>query len=74
MNLLQVKVDDKLKKAIDKKADSYGIPTSTLVRIVLVRSFLEDKPSQVFAEGNVFNAKRDNNGKGIKIDDLIALL
>lgn len=23
---------------------------------------------------NIFNAKRDNSGKGIKIDDLIALL
>lgn len=73
MTLLQVKVADKLKKAIDKKADLYGIPTSTLVRIVLVKSFLEDgeNPEKM---GNIFNAHRDNRGKGINIDDLIAAL
>lgn len=73
MTLLQVKVDDKLKKAIDKKADSYGVPSSSLVRIVLVKTFLEEQSSGLEA-GNVFNATRDNRGKGIKIDDLIAEL
>lgn len=65
MNLLQVKVDNKLKKAIQEKASLYGITASALVRIVLVKSFL---PETV---GNIFNADRDNKGKGIKIDDLI---
>ncbi len=65
MNLLQIKIDDRLKKAIQQKADSYGVPTSSLIRIVLVKTFLQVKP------GNIFNADRDNNGKGIKIDDLI---
>ena len=67
MKLLQIKIDDSLRKAINDKADSYGVPASSLVRIVLVRSFLGE-------EGNVFNAERDNKGKGIKIDDLIAAL
>jgi hypothetical protein len=65
MNLLQIKVDNKLKKAIQTKANSYGVPASSLIRIVLVKNFLQDK------SGNVFNANRDNNGKGIKIDYLI---
>lgn len=65
MNLLQLKIDDKLKKAIQDKAESYGVPASSLIRIVLVKTFLEEKP------GNIFNAARDNNGKGIKVDDLI---
>lgn len=65
MNLLQIKIDDRLKKAIQQKANSYGVPASSLIRIVLVKNFLQDKP------GNIFNANRDNNGKGIKIDDLI---
>lgn len=73
MTLLQLKVDDNLKKAIDKKADLYGVPVSTLVRIVLVRSFIEDTGNGT-NEGNIFNARRDNNGQGIKIDDLIAAL
>ncbi|MBI5754046.1 hypothetical protein HZA40_02790 [Candidatus Peregrinibacteria bacterium] len=68
MNLLQIKVDDKLKKAIQQKANSYGVPASSLIRIVLVKNFLQDRP------GNVFNADRDNNGKGIKVDDLIDYL
>ena len=65
MNLLQIKIDDRLKKAIQQKADSYGVPTSSLIRIVLVKTFLHEKP------GNIFNADRDNSGKGIKIDNLI---
>jgi hypothetical protein len=73
MSLLQVNVDDNLKRAIEKKADSYGIPTSTLVRIVLVKSFLENR-NEDNAVGNIFNADRDNNGKGLKIDDFIAAL
>lgn len=68
MNLLQIKIDDKLKKAIQQKANSYGVPSSSLIRIVLVKNFLQDKP------GNIFNADRDNNGKGIKVDDLIDYL
>lgn len=65
MHLLQLKIDEKLKKAITKKAKEYGVPASSLIRITLVKSFLQDTP------GNVFNAKRDNKGKGIAIDTLI---
>lgn len=70
MSLLQLNIDDNLKKAIKKKANLYGVPVSSLVRIVLVRSFLEEE----IEEGNIFNAKRDNEGKGIKIDELIDML
>jgi len=70
MNLLQVKVDDKLKDAIKKKAEAYGVPSTSLVRIVLVKAFL-DVPEN---PGNVFNSKRDNKGKGIKINDLLSQL
>ena len=72
MSLLQVQIDDKLKKAINKKAQEYGVPASSLVRITLVKSFLQVGEGD--AAGNVFNASRDNSGKGIKIDDLISLL
>ncbi len=68
MSLLQVKVNADLKAAIKLKAKAYGIPASTLVRIVLVKTFLEGEPTP----GNVFNADRDNGGKGINIDDLIS--
>lgn len=73
MTLLQIKIEDKLKEAMEKKADMYGVPTSSLIRIVLVRSFLGTQDDD-FEQGNVFNAKRDNNGKGILIDDLISKL
>lgn len=75
MTLLQVKIDDKLKKAIDKKADTYGVSVTALVRITLVKSFMSEMGHQEdFGHGNIFNADRDNNGKGIKIDDLINAL
>lgn len=72
MSLFQVQIDDHLKKAIHTKAHEYGVPASTLVRIVLVRSFLSTQ--HAYTPGNVFNADRDNQGKGIPIDDLIAAL
>ncbi len=73
MALLQLNVDDKLKKAIQKKAKAYGVPASSLIRIVLVKSFVEEQ-DELFRPGNVFNADRDNNGKGIPLDDIIAAL
>ena len=73
MKLLQINVDEKLKNAIDKKAKSYGVPASSLVRIALMRSFMEKKKYNI-KEGNVFNANRDNNGRGIHIDDFIDAL
>ena len=68
MSLIQIQVDDKLKQAIKNKAEAYGVPASSIIRIVLVRSFLEKDNTK---EGNIFNADRDNKGKGVKIDDLI---
>jgi len=73
MALLQIEVDDKLKKAIQKKAETYGITSSAIIRIVLVKSFSEPVEKGL-NEGNIFNAKRDTNGKGIAIDDLINAL
>ncbi|MFA6024752.1 MAG: hypothetical protein WC777_06190 [Candidatus Gracilibacteria bacterium] len=71
MSLLQIQIDDELKAAIQAKAKKYGVPSSSLVRITLVDAFLDDEP---WVEGNVFNAHRDSNGKGIPIDDLIKML
>ena len=75
MALLQIEVNDKLKKAIQKKAETYGVTTSAIIRIVLIKSFTEpsEKNTEI-KEGNIFNADRDNNGKGIAIDDLINAL
>lgn len=73
MKLLQINVDEKLKNAIDKKAKSYGVPASSLVRIALIRSFMEEKKNGTKA-GNIFNAARDNNGRGVHIDDFIDAL
>lgn len=73
MKLLQLKIDEKLKNAIEKKSEIYGVPASSLIRIVLVKTFLEEQKN-VFTTGNIFNASRDSNGKGIPIDDIIAAL
>lgn len=71
MALLQVQIDEKLKKAMHGKARSYGVPMSSLVKIVLVHSFM---PQKEFQAGNIFNAQRDNQGKGIPLDDLLKAL
>lgn len=41
MSLLQLKVDPALKKAIEAKADEYGVPASSLARIALVNAFVK---------------------------------
>lgn len=71
MSLLQIQIDEALKKAIQRKAKKYGVPSSSLIRITLVRAFLEEEP---LVAGNIFNAYRDNDGKGVPIDDLIKML
>lgn len=72
MPLLQVNIDQRLKKAISDKAASYGVPTSSLIRIILVKTFLKKQDDNT--PGNVFNAQRDNKDKGIEIDELIKML
>ena len=71
MSLLQVQIDDILKEAIQSQSVRYGVPASSLVRIVLVDAFLADVDS---TPGNVFNADRDNHGKGIPAVDFLKLL
>ncbi|MBI4994906.1 hypothetical protein HZC21_04670 [Candidatus Peregrinibacteria bacterium] len=73
MSLLQINIDEKLNKAIKEKAEMYDVPATSLVRIVLVRSFMKEDKGEI-GPGNIFNAGRDNKGKGIKIDDIIDLL
>lgn len=72
MPLLQLQIDDKLKKAIKEKSATYNVPASSLIKIVLTKAFISEK--KPYKEGNVFNAERDNNGQGIKIDDFIKML
>ena len=80
MNLLQIKIDNNLKMAIQKKAKIYGVPATTLVRIVLVKSFLAEKRNKDIVDeenpdfGNIFNAKKDNHGKGIAMEDFLSYL
>lgn len=74
MSLLQIQIDEKLKKAIQKKAAEYDVPMSSLVKILLTDSFLGKKQGKLTKPGNVFNAERDNKGKGISIDSLIKAL
>jgi antitoxin component of RelBE/YafQ-DinJ toxin-antitoxin module len=66
MSLLQVQVDDQLKNTLKSQAQRFGISVSALVRITLIQQFQSD-----FMPGNVFNSKRDNEGKGVPLDDLI---
>lgn len=73
MALLQVNIGEKLNKAIKEKAEMYDVPATSLIRIVLVKSFMKEDRDEI-EPGNVFNAYRDNKGEGIKIDDLIDLL
>ena len=72
MTLLQLKVDQSLKKAIKKTADEYGVTSSAIVKMVLFKAFLNK--NMPFDVGNIFNADRDNQGKGIVLDDFISLL
>lgn len=72
MTLLQLKVDQNLKKAIKKTADEYGVTSSAIVKMVLFKAFLNKNiPYDV---GNIFNSERDNGGKGVALEEFISLL
>ena len=70
MSLLQLQIDETLKKAISVKAKRYNVPASSLIKIILTDAFL---PSEEEI-GNIFNAFRDNNDKGISGKDFINML
>lgn len=72
MPLLQLQIDNKLKKAIKDKSSAYNVPASSLVKIVLTKAFISEPLA--YKKGNVFNAQIDNNGQGINIDSLIETL
>lgn len=71
MSLLQIQVDTKLKKAIQAQAKKYGVPSSSLIRITLVKAFMDD---DTWVTGNVFNAHRDNDGEGIDAGEFLKML
>lgn len=71
-SLLQLKIDKDLKDAIARKAKKYGVPSSSLIRITLTQVFMENEEDDI--PGNVFNADRDNDGKGIAIEDFLKML
>jgi len=71
MSLLQLQIDDELRQAIQERAEKYGVPGSSLVRIALVEAFMDDEP---WVPGNIFNAHRDNDGKGIPVDEFLNVL
>ncbi len=74
MSTLQIRIDDELENAIKKQADHYKMPTSSFVKILLVKQFLHTQKSQKISAGNIFNADRDNSGKGIDAEDFLNLL
>jgi hypothetical protein len=71
MSLLQIQIDEKLKKSITDRAKKYGVPASSLVKIALVEVFSDETDDE---PGNVFNAQRDNNGKGISGKDFLHMI
>lgn len=74
MSLLQVHIDTKLKKAIQQQATRYRVPASSLIKIVLSESFLPRREKMIFLPGNIFNAGRDTDGKGIPLKTFLNAL
>ena len=70
-SLLQLKIDKNLKDAIKRKAKKYGVPSSSLIRIVLTEAFLDENSD---IPGNVFNAERDNEGEGIPLKKFLKMI
>lgn len=71
-SLLQLKINKNLKDAIKRKAKKYGVPSSSLIRIVLTEAFLEKSNDDI--PGNVFNAERDNKGEGIPLNKFLKMI
>ena len=70
MSLLQVQINDVLMSALRNRSERYGVPVASLVKMALGKIFL-DEDEDDYLPGNVFNADRDNNGKGIPAKELL---
>lgn len=73
MALLQVRISNKLYKALQNASKTFDVPMTSLVKIELTKSFLL-KNQDDNALGNIFNAERDNKGKGIPTEDFLTMI
>ena len=73
MTVLQIPLTDELKEGLERCTSAIGVSKSAYVKMLIAQNVLGEQ-AEDFSPGNLFNADRDNNGKGIPLDEFRKML
>lgn len=71
MTTLQIKVQKDLDRALQEKSSKIGISKTAYVKVLMAKDLgigFDEEP------GNLFNADRDNGGRGLSLDEFKSFL
>jgi hypothetical protein len=71
--ILQIPLSSKMKEELDHRTKPVGISNTAYIKVLIAKD-LGLLPDTDFLPGNLFNADRDNNGKGVPIEDMRKML
>ncbi len=75
MTTFQLKVEDELANKIGERSKRIGISRTSYIKVLIARDLnIGFGEKEEFLKGNIFNAERDNNGKGIASEDFKSML
>jgi len=74
MTILQIPLSKEMQKGLDKRTNPIGISNTSYVKILIAKDLGLLAENDCFHQGNIFNAERDNNGKGIMADEFLGML
>jgi len=73
--ILQIPLSKEMQAELKIRTKPVGISNTAYVKVLIAKDLgLLPENNQGFRPGNLFNADRDNNGKGIPIGDMIKML
>lgn len=72
MTTLQITLPPQLQQSLDQKTKRIGVSKTAYVKMLIAQDM--GILNEDALPGNLFNADRDNNGKGIPLEDFKKLL
>ena len=73
MSILQIPLSEEMKRGLNERTNPIGISNTAYVKVLIAKD-LGLIGNDNFEPGNLFNADRDNGGKGISIADMKSML
>ncbi len=74
MTVLQIPLSKEMQKGLNDRTNPVGISSTAYVKILIAKDLGFLIENNNFQQGNIFNADRDNDGKGIEADEFLTML